>query len=62
MELRCEGRLFGVLSEDHSTIEVKCTRRKCGYKPGLVVLHQLSLSTGQVKATNIYQDPSHRED
>lgn len=61
MELRCEGDLYGIISEDRETIEVKCKRRKCGHKPGLVVLHTLSLTTGQVIKTSIYKDPSRKD-
>jgi len=56
-ELRCNGTLYGILSDDRTTIEVKCHRRKCGYAPGVVVLHTLSLETGQVISTQRFKEP-----
>lgn len=56
-ELRCEGNLFGVISDDHQTIEVKCKRRKCGAAPGVVVLHTISLSSGDVTETKRFREP-----
>lgn len=60
-ELRCEGTLYGILSDDHKTIEVKCKRRKCGYDQGVVVLHTLSLETGKVITTRRFADPAFRK-
>lgn len=60
-ELRCEGNLFGLLSDDHKTLEVKCKRRKCGSRPGVVVLHTLSLETGKVIETRRFSDPAYRK-
>lgn len=57
-ELRCEGTLHGVVSDDLKSIEVKCQRRKCGHVPGVVVLHTLSLETGQVISTRRFSDPA----
>lgn len=57
IQLRCDGTLFGIVSDDGNTIEVKCKRRHCGAAPGLVVLHTLSMHTGQVLNTQIYKDP-----
>lgn len=61
-ELRCNGTLFGIVSDDGASIEVKCKRRGCGHAPGLVVLHTLSLSTGQVLETRVFTDPLRKED
>lgn len=58
VQLRCEGTLYGVISDDHKTIEVKCKRRKCGYAPGVVILHTLSLESGQVTSTRAFRDPT----
>lgn len=57
-ELRCEGNLYGVLDDDHKTLEVKCKRRTCGAKSGIIVLHTLSLETGQVVSTRRFKQPS----
>lgn len=56
-ELRCEGTLYGVISDDYQTIEVKCKRRKCGFAPGVVVLHTILLQTGQVIDTQRFREP-----
>lgn len=61
-ELRCEGTLYGVLSDDHTTIEVKCKRRRCGYRSGVVILHTLSLETGKVIKTLRFQEPPVRKE
>lgn len=57
IELRCDGDLYGILSDDGQTLEVKCKRRKCGAWPGVVILHTLSLRTGQVLETNRFAEP-----
>lgn len=60
-QLRCEGMLFGVISDDHKTIEVKCKRRGCGAEAGSIVLHTLSLETGQVVSTRRFKEPGTRK-
>lgn len=54
-ELRCDGTLHGVMLDDH-TLEVKCTRRKCGVQPGIIVLHRFNLASGEVSTVR-YKDP-----
>lgn len=61
-QLRCEGNLYGVLSDDHLTIEVKCKRRSCGAAPGVIVLHTIELATGQVKETKRFREPQLRKE
>lgn len=61
IQLRCEGTLYGVISDDHKTIEVKCKRRSCGYASGVIVLHTLSLETGQVTSTRRFREPQQRK-
>jgi len=56
-ELRCEGNLYGILSDDHKTIEVRCKRRGCGAAPGVVVLHTISLESGEVTDTKRFREP-----
>lgn len=56
-ELRCEGNLYGILSDDHQTIEVRCKRRGCGAAPGVVVLHTILLSSGEVADTKRFREP-----
>jgi len=62
IQLRCEGTLYGVLSDDHQFLEVKCKRRRCGYAPGVVILHTLSIETGQVISTRRFKEPSPRKE
>lgn len=57
LELRCEGNLFGILSDDRKTLEVKCHRRRCGAKPGTIVLHTISLETGTTINTVRFKEP-----
>lgn len=41
MELRCpNGIKFGELTEEF--VEVKCRSKRCGAKPGVIVLHRFS--------------------
>jgi len=54
IELRCLGTLHGVLDGD--VLEIKCHRRICGHKPGVVVLHRFNLHTGEME-TRRYKDP-----
>jgi len=58
IELRCQGTLFGILSDDHQTVEVKCKRRICGASNGVVVLHTIQLSTGRVIKTRRFSQPT----
>lgn len=61
VELRCEGNLYGVVSDDGKTIEVRCKRRKHGAYPGIIVLHDISLETGQpVGEPKKYRDPLYK--
>lgn len=60
-ELRCEGTLHAVLSDDHQTLEVKCNRRKCGAGPGIVILHTIRLSDGEVVNTQRFSEPRTRK-
>jgi hypothetical protein len=61
-ELRCGGTMHGILSDDRKHLEVKCKRRTCGAKPGVVVLHTLSLETGRVVKTSRFNEPRSRKD
>lgn len=60
-ELRCKGNLYGIVSDDLKTIEVRCKRRACGAQPGIIVLHTLSLETGQELSTRRFKDPALRK-
>lgn len=55
-DLRCPAKLHGILVAD-SVIEVRCRSRFCGYQPGVIVLHQFDIHTGELKDTLRFQDP-----
>jgi hypothetical protein len=55
-ELRCGNTMHGILREGRY-LEVKCKRRPCGAKPGVVVLHIFDLTTGLLTGTKRYRDP-----
>jgi len=60
--LRCEGNLYGVLSDDGTELEVRCKRRKCGASRGVIVLHTISLASGQVTKTKRFAEPHLRKE
>lgn len=55
MELRCEHKKFGELTED-GYIEVKCSSRFCG-PLGVVVIHRFDPLTGELIETKRFRDP-----
>ena len=57
ISLRCAHDLYGRLT-DNRWLEVKCKRRACGYHKGLVILHTIDITTGQVTSTHKYADPT----
>lgn len=59
IELRCDGTLHGRMI-DSTHIEVKCGRRKCGHRAGVVVLHVINTITGEVEDTKLYRDPAQK--
>lgn len=60
-DLRCDnGIRFAIL--DGETIEFKCRSRRCGYEPGVVVLHRFSVLTGELKGTQMFKDPAHNKE
>lgn len=56
IELRCSGTMHGRLV-DATHLEVKCKRRGCGYRAGVVVLHVFNLETGALESTQRFADP-----
>lgn len=56
-ELRCESRLHGI-SVSPDVLEVKCSSRFCGARPGTVVLHRIDMKTGRLLATDTFRDLS----
>jgi hypothetical protein len=55
-ELRCGGTMHAKLLDDR-ILEVKCGRRSCGAKRGVVVLHTFDLNSGQMVGTARYAEP-----
>jgi hypothetical protein len=55
-ELRCATTMHGRMLDD-TKLEVKCKRRACGHKPGVVVLHIFDVHTGMLLDTKKYADP-----
>jgi hypothetical protein len=62
IELRCSGTMHGKLAILDGKLEVKCGRRGCGAKRGVVVLHTFDLTTGDLVATNRFADPVRNEE
>jgi hypothetical protein len=62
IELRCGGTMHGKLDLEAMVLEVKCRHRRCGARPGVVVLHTFNLSSGDLIRTERYADPSTRKD
>ena len=56
IELRCGLTMHGKL--DDGLLEVKCKRRGCGAKPGVIVLHTFDLHDGHLVQTKQYADPA----
>lgn len=55
-ELRCGGTMHGRML-DSTQLEVKCKRRSCGHRPGIVVLHIFNVTTGTLLKTLKFADP-----
>lgn len=56
MELRCDSKKFGELTED-GVLEVKCSSKFCGAAPAVVVLHRFDPLTGELLSTRRFRDP-----
>jgi hypothetical protein len=57
VELRCDKRLHGVLTDD-GVLEVSCRSALCGHVDGAVVIHRFDCITGVLLGTSIYKDAS----
>lgn len=55
VELRCEKRLHGVLTDD-GVLEVSCRSALCGHRDGIVVIHKFDTTTGKLLGTSKYRD------
>jgi hypothetical protein len=57
MDLRCDHKMFGRITED-GLLEVKCNSDRCGHMRGTVVLHLFDPATGTLKDTKTYREPN----
>jgi hypothetical protein len=58
IELRCDNEIkFGELLEDEPVIEVRCRSRRCGHRPGVVVIHGFDVETGKLLGTRRFAEP-----
>jgi hypothetical protein len=55
-ELRCPHKLHAIIPEE-GVVETACRSSKCGWGPGIVVLHRWSVHTGQLIDTTRYKSP-----
>lgn len=55
IELRCDKRLHGVLTEG-GTLEFSCRSALCGHRDGVVVIHTFDVATGVLLETQHYRD------
>lgn len=58
-ELRCKGRLHGILGEGF--VEVKCDSIRCGARKGVVVLHRFAAVDGAFIDTLRFKEPNEKE-
>lgn len=59
-ELRCGSTMHAKLDGFH--LKVRCGRRSCGAKRGVVIIHTFDLNTGKLIDTTGYADPIVKED
>jgi hypothetical protein len=57
MTLRCSGRVFGEVDVESGTLEVRCTRSRCGKTKENVVLHVFNLTNGELISTKTFANP-----
>jgi hypothetical protein len=62
IELRCGGTMHAKLNIVDGKLEVKCGRRSCGAKRGIVVLHTFDLTSGNMVGTKRFADPVRDEE
>jgi hypothetical protein len=60
IDLRCGTTLHGRLT-DNRWFEVKCKRRACGFRKGIVILHTIDITSGQVVSTKSFAEPQNRK-
>jgi hypothetical protein len=55
IELRCDSRLHGVLTDD-GVLEIACRSQFCGHEPGVLIVHRFDAETGLLIDTKRYKD------
>ncbi len=55
IELRCSNKILHGVLEPGVAIEVKCKSARCGAEPGVVVIHRISVITGEVLETKRFR-------
>lgn len=58
MDLRCPSKKHGEI--DDSYVEIKCSSRFCGAGPGVVVIHRFDATTGELRETLQFKDPTRK--
>lgn len=62
IDLSCPNRSrHAVLYPEENILEIKCNRGFCGARKGVVVLHQFDLTTGELKQTLKFAEPTRKE-
>jgi hypothetical protein len=56
MDLRCETKLHGRL--DDGILEVKCSSKFCGARPGILVYHRFNLDDGTFTTASYLEVPT----
>jgi hypothetical protein len=57
IELRCNNRLHGILTDD-GILEISCRSAFCGHRDGAVVIHRFDCTTGEWIDDGFYKDPA----
>jgi hypothetical protein len=56
-ELRCSSYKLHAIVTDNGEIEIQCRDRRCGYEPGIVILHRFNPDSGELVNTLKFNDP-----
>jgi len=55
MDLRCHAKKHGTIND--GVIEIKCKSRWCGVRPGVIVIHRWSTTTGEPLKDLRFKEP-----
>lgn len=56
-ELRCDSFKLHAIVTDQGLIEIQCRDKRCGYKPGISILHRFNPESGELISTLKFNDP-----